>query len=197
MAKRILRSPRWQVALMKRTRMRDHAKRHLLEEGFCGLTLNHLAADQGCGRGKWNHYHSLDAVLVDVVRDHQAAIAERMTEAVLASRALEGPKRVEALTSALLDALDAERDGHRAATMILAGMPTVADPTRNHDCWLHGVFAEAIGGAKDERAVLARSLLTLIENWAPRLEDADADSRAMCARLVTRMVTTGVPLTPR
>lgn len=44
--------------------------------------------------------------------------------------------------------------------------------------------------------MLARSLLALIENWAPRLADADADSRAMCARLVTRMVTTGA-LTPR
>lgn len=136
-------------------------------------------------------------MLADVVRDHQAAIAERMTEAVLAARALEGPKRVEALAAALLDTLDAERGGHRAAMMILAGMPTVADPTRNHDCWLHGVFAEAIGGAADERAMLARSLLTLIENWALRLDDADAEARAMCARLVTRMVTTDAPLIPR
>ncbi|MEO9189506.1 MAG: hypothetical protein ABI224_05805 [Acetobacteraceae bacterium] len=132
------------------------------------------------------------ALLADVVRTHQEAVAERLTEAVLATRGLAGPERVDTLATALLDALGAERDGHVTATMILAGMPPAAHAARNHDCWLHGVFAEAIGGAADERAMLARSLLTLIENWALRLEDTDAAGRALCARVVTRIVAAGV-----
>ena len=191
MARRALRSPYWQGPLAKRARMRDDAKRHLLERGFAGLTMNRLLAPLWATHNRRAYYPDLGAVLADVVRYHQEAVAERMTEAVLAARRLAGPERVQALATALLDALAAERDGHRATAMILAGMPSAADTARNDDCWLHGVFAEAIGGAADERAMLARSLLTLIENWALRLDETDTDPRATCARLVTRMVTAG------
>ena len=42
MAERVLRSTWWDAARLKRQRMRDKARDHLLERGFCQLTANLL-----------------------------------------------------------------------------------------------------------------------------------------------------------
>ena len=75
-----------------------------------------------------------------------------------------------ALTTALIEALVAERTGHRTTLVATAALPEVADATRHADAWLVDEFAAALdaAGVTDEtaRAVLARSALLLIGDWA-------------------------------
>ncbi len=188
MARRVFSSPRWESARVKRARMRERAANHLLERGFSRLTAGGLTRATGGNLQALYIYPNLDALLADIVRLHQEKLADHITEVVLAASPLSGEARVEALAAGLLEALSAEHDEHVVTTMILAGMPAIAQKQRNFDCWLHGVLADAIGGEPDERAMLARSMLTLITDWSVRLDASDTASRALCARVLTRMV---------
>lgn len=189
MAERMLRSTWWEAARLKRQVMRDKARQHLLERGFCQLTAGRLNRGVG-GNNIQNRYRypDLSALLADVVRRHQDKLVDSITEAVLAARPLTGCARLEAFAAGLLEALSAERDGCICATMILTALPAIAEQRRHHDCWLHGVLAETIDGTEDERAMLARSMLTLIADWSLRLDASDTETRAHCARLLARMM---------
>jgi hypothetical protein len=87
---------------------------------------------------------------------------------------------VEALALAALEAMAAEGDGHRTARAAVAALPRVAEAVRNLDFWLVRELADALGDA-----VLARSLLMVVGEWAVRLEGAE--ERAVCARVVAGM----------
>ncbi len=120
---------------------------------------------------------------------------------VLDARARPGPARVTALATALIEALVIERAGHRTTLVATAALPEVADATRHADAWLVDEFAAALAaaGVTDEtaRAVLARSALLLIGDWAVRLEDATSAERATCAAVLARMLAPISPLPPR
>jgi hypothetical protein len=116
------------------------------------------------------------ALLIDVVREHHAAVGERMAEGVLAARRLTGRARVEALALALLEALAAEREGHRTALACVAALPEVAVAVRHGEAWLVGEFAAAVGDA-----VLGRALVVVLGDWAGRLAVGDAAGRGVCA----------------
>ncbi len=174
----------YRAPLEKRARLRAAAARRVAAHGLAGFNLHRLAAEAGIkfDLARW-YYPTNAALLIDVVREHHAAVGELMADAVLAARALDGAARVEALALALLEALAAEREGHRTARAAVAALPEVAEAVRNLDAWLVGEFAEALAGD----AVRARSLLVVIGDWAGRLEAGDAAGRVVCARVVAGM----------
>jgi hypothetical protein len=179
-----------------KARLRAVAARHIAEHGLDGFNLHQLAPQAGLkfDLARW-YYRTNQALIADIIRNHQAAIGEALTEPLLAARSLPGPARMEAVATALLDAPTLHRDGHHAAMAATAALPTIAETARRGDLWLHGVLAEVLEATIPElaehiteRDILARSLLILLEQWALRLDDADAGTRAMCATLAVRMV---------
>ncbi len=175
-ARRVYRAP-----VEKRARLRAAAARHVAAHGLAGFNLRRLAAEAGLGfdLARW-YYRTNEALIADVARAYHAALGERMAEAVLAARLMAGTARVEALALAALEAMAAEGAGHRTARAAVAALPRVAEAVRNLDAWLVGEFAEALGDA-----VLARSLLMVVGEWAARVEGAE--ERKVCARVVAGM----------
>ncbi|HSU06883.1 MAG TPA: hypothetical protein VLI93_15055 [Acetobacteraceae bacterium] len=180
--------------IAKKARLRAVAARYIAEHGLAGFNLHRLAPEAGLNfeLARW-YYRTNQALIADIVRAHQVALGEAMGEWVLAARRLRGAAGVELLAGALLEALIAGRDGHRTAMAAMAAFPGIAETARRGDLWLHGVFADALQVtapwlAAGEGDVLARSLLVLLEQWAVRLEQADAANRATCVRLVSAMV---------
>jgi AcrR family transcriptional regulator len=164
----------YRAPLEKRARLRAAAARYVAGHGLAGFNLRRLAAEAGIkfDLARW-YYRTNEALIADVVRAYHAALGRLMAEAVLAAR-------VEALASATLEAMAAERDGHRTARAAMAGLPRVAEAVRNLDAWLVGKFAEAVG---DE--VLGRSVLMVVGEWAARVEGVE--EREVCALVVAGM----------
>ncbi|MBV8705493.1 MAG: hypothetical protein JO118_17470 [Acetobacteraceae bacterium] len=174
-------APRSRAPLEKRARLRTAAARHVAAHGLAGFNLHALAAEAGVGFDLARHYYRTnEALIADVVRAYHVALGERMADAVLAARGLSGAARVEALALAALEAMVVERDGCLTARAAMAALPRVAEAVRNWDAWLVGEFAEALGDA-----VLARSLLMVVGEWATRVEGDEA--RGVCARVVAGM----------
>lgn len=176
--------------------MRAVATQHLAEHGVSGMSLQRVALAAGV---KFNlaryYYGTIKGLFADVVRVHQTAMGEAVTEAVLEARQLCGVARLTALAAGYFEALMTHRDGHRAAVAVIAAVPDVTEVLRRGDLWLFGEFAAAVeaavpglGARGVERDILARSLLLLLDGWAVRVDGADAEMCAACAALGVRMV---------
>jgi AcrR family transcriptional regulator len=194
---RTLAAPRWSVVLARRARLRREAARTVAEAGLDRFDLKRIAAVAGA---EWtrarNHYPTNRALLADMVRCHHQEISDRMVEAVLAARNLPEPDRLESLVVALLDALAAAPDAHRASVAAIHAIPAIAHNARHAQRWLAAQLIEALQAAAPEARgrpllaeVIAWSLLGLVELWALRLDDAEGLSRGACGRLLASMAT--------
>ena len=193
--RRRLTAPRWSVVLARRERLRRAAARTVAEQSLDRFDLKRIAAEAGAvwTRAR-NHYPTNRALLADIVRCHQQAVAEHMAEAVIAASPLPAAARLESLMAALLDALTADLEAHRASMAAIHAIPAIAHNFRHSQRWLAAQLAEAVqAAAPDARGrsllaeTLAWSLLSLAELWAVRLDGAEGLSRAACARLLATM----------
>ena len=178
------RGARSEAPVEKRARLRAVAARFVAVHGLRGFNLHRLAPEAGIGFDLARHYYRTNEALIgDVVGEHFATLGEAMADAVLAARGLAGAALVEALALALLEALAAEREGHRTALATMAALPGVAAASRHGDAWLVDEFAAGFGGD----AVWGRSVMVLLGYWAGRLEGGDAAGQAGCAKVVAAM----------
>lgn len=186
-------APRSRAPLEKRARLRAAAARHVAAHGLAGFNLHRLAAEAGVGFDLARHYYRTnEALIADVARAYHVALGERMADAVLAARGLSGAARVEALALAALEAMAAEGEVHRTARAAVAALPRVAEAVRNWDAWLVGEFVGALAAAGVREAtvqcVLAWSVVSLIREWAVRLEGVGEAERRVCAEMLAAMV---------
>ena len=122
------------------------------------------------------------------MQTHHIRLGEALAGPILAARALPATERLPALIAAMLEAMIAAGDWHRAAVAIAASLPDVALALRNADLWLVDALSAAM---RPRDPMRARTLLVLIEQWALRMGDADATERAACVRTLAALVGMG------
>ncbi|HEX5326268.1 MAG TPA: hypothetical protein VFW75_06335 [Acetobacteraceae bacterium] len=172
--------------MQRRARFREAAMRHVARHGLYGLNLNAIARQLGEKHAivRW-HFKTNHGLLPDVVQTHHIRLGEALAESIVASRALPATERLPALIAAVLEALIAAGNWHRAAVAIAASLPEVAHALRNADLWLVDALSVAM---RPRDPVRARTLLMLIEQWALRMADANAAERAACVGTLAAMV---------